>query len=169
VSEVSCPRCNSKRASVYEKEIQAGWTLGLPKVAEYRRGAKETFKECLCIDCKKRFRHFPAIGKIGDVSEAEQEWKLLGKAVKIDTRSGEPIVTEIDGIMVTVKVNVGKTEIIVDDQMSVTFSSDKKLDTPALVLDQIDVPIGVLWAGSRDEQGIFHGIVTPIKLWKPAS
>lgn len=45
MSEVSCPRCNSKRVSVYEKEIQAGWTLGLPKVAEYRRGAKETFKE----------------------------------------------------------------------------------------------------------------------------
>lgn len=123
----------------------------------------------MCTDCGKRFRHFPSIDKIGDVSDTEQEWKLLGKVVKVGTRLGEPIVTEIDGIMATVKVNVGKTEIIVDDQMSVTFSSDEKLDTPVLVLDQSDVPVGVLWAGSRDEQGIFHGIVTPIRLWKPAS
>ena len=84
------------------------------------------------------------------------------------TRSGKEIATKVDGIFTTAKVNIGKVEALVEEQLTLMIPADQRSDAdgPLLVLDENDLPVGVLWAGGEDEKGNLHGIVTPIKLWR---
>jgi DNA-directed RNA polymerase subunit RPC12/RpoP len=169
VSFGKCPKCGSSKVSVTEKEIHTAWRLGLstPLIFERNWGTKETFKEYVCGNCGNKFRFLPSTGESSEIPEPGLPSSMMGKKVRLVAPTGQTIEAKIDDISATIRVNVGKTEVIVENQLIVTLPSLQKTFVGlTLVSDENDVPVGVLWAGGDDSQGYFHGVVTPIKLWK---
>lgn len=168
---IVCPTCGSRHVSTYDREIETAWSLSLPQLASYRRGGKESFKECKCTDCGKKFRYFPALDETkGSPLDQEQQSELLGKSVRLRLPRGEVVDAKVDGIYASVKLNSDTpSAVIATDQFVVRMKAARFETTGGLmlVLDQNDVPFGILWAGSIDDQGDFLGIVQPIARLSP--
>jgi DNA-directed RNA polymerase subunit RPC12/RpoP len=168
---IVCPTCGSRHVSTYDREIETAWSLGLPEFASYRRSGKESFKECKCTDCGKKFRYFPALEETKESPvDQEQQSELLGKSVRLRPPRGEVMQAKVDGIYASVKVNSDAPSGVIATDQFVVRTKAARFETTGelmLVLDQNDVPFGVLWAGSIDDQGDFLGIVQPIARLSP--
>jgi hypothetical protein len=140
----------------------------LKQVARYSRSGKETFKECKCNDCGKKFRYSALKEELGKIGADQEQSKLLGKKVRLSLPSGRTLSVEVEGVFATAKVNAGtSSEVLAEDQFIVRVPAGKlTAKHPVLVLDHGNMPIGILWAGGQDKQGNLNGIVQPIARWK---
>ena len=168
--EIVCIHCGSSRVSTYDREIETAWSIGPRELASYQRRGKESFKECKCMDCGKKFRYFPTLEQVRESPSGQEQEFLLGKSVRLRTLQGDILEAEVDGVYASVNVNAdAPSGVTATDQFVIRMKAAKLKTTGALmlVLDKNDVPFGVLWAGSIDGQGDFRGIVQPIARLSP--
>jgi len=171
VLRIACPKCGSRHVSTYDREIETAWRLSLPQLASYRKGGKESFKECTCIDCGKKFRYFPALEETTESPlDKGQQSELLGRSVRLRPPRGEVVDAKVGGVYASVKVNSDTPSAVIATDQFVVRTKAARFETTGglmLVLDQNDVPFGILWAGSIDDQGDFLGIVQPTARLSP--
>jgi hypothetical protein len=167
---IPCVSCGSKRISTYDKEIEIAWSFGLRELASYRRAGKESFKECKCMDCGKKFRYFPSSKETTESTVSEEHSELLGKSVRLRTPQGQVIQAQIDAIDASANVNAGTpSAVTATDQFMIRVKATRMETTegPMLVLNENDAPIGILWASGTDDQANIIGIVQPITRLAP--
>jgi hypothetical protein len=142
---------------VSEKEAYHGWQIGLPKVAEYRKGEKKSYVEADCLKCGRSFSP-----EQGQLAPFHAERVDLRGTVAVQTRLGVTVQGEITDFAAAVNVSTAKGVVSAKDQLMVEMKEPMiNLDAPLMVA-QSDIPIGIMWAMSSSPEGYSTGIVQPI-------
>jgi hypothetical protein len=142
---------------VSEKEAYHGWQIGLPKVAEYRKGEKKTYSEADCLKCGRSFS--PERGQL--IPALAEQTQFKGTAV-VQTRLGVEVQGEIIADDAAVNVSSAKGIVTAHSQVLVQFKEAMiNMDSPLFVI-QSGTPIGIMWAMGSSREGYSMGIVQPI-------
>jgi len=146
MNNVVCPKCNSIEVQVYEKEEYTSW-IGDLKILRRETGQKKRFKECKCLKCGHVFPYLNQyIRRI--ISERELTLRIKsGSQVKAIGRSGKIFEGKVIDVFATLKIDCGKFTGIFDDQIITDIKIDPE-EAPAFLLDERDIPCGLIWAGS---------------------